>query len=394
LSEEHERERLTDARADWRVGFGVLGAAFLFNLGQGVLRPSLPLYLRDAFAANYRMVTLIPVVFGAGKWVGNLPTGCLLDRLGRSRLTIAGLLIIGVCDVLSSVVINYAPFLTARACAGLGWAMFATVATTAMVNRAGSRGRAISRLLMAETLGLLVGSAAGGSVYARSGPTTPFLLEASCMLVAAVVVGWFGLPPAAPPTPTVTSERRPLRHLVDVPGFVLMCCTNGAVMGIQTGVVVFLFPLYLVARGAMSPQTVGHLIALSVVGRLFALWLSGHMSDRRSRISMLALGLAAFGIVLGTLVLASGMVFFGLWSLLLGATAGFVAGLPTTIIGDRVDSSMHGIAIAWLRTATDAGMLVGPLAMGALADTMDLTAPFLLAAIILCILAYRAIGMP
>jgi len=38
----------------------------LFNLGQGVLRPSMPLYLQRSFAANYRMVTLIPVVFGVG----------------------------------------------------------------------------------------------------------------------------------------------------------------------------------------------------------------------------------------------------------------------------------------------------------------------------------------
>ena len=30
----------------------VLVAAFLFNLGQGVLRPSMPLYLQRAFAAN------------------------------------------------------------------------------------------------------------------------------------------------------------------------------------------------------------------------------------------------------------------------------------------------------------------------------------------------------
>ena len=80
---------------------------------------------------------------------------------------------------------------------------------------------------------------------------------------------------------------------------------------------------------------------------------------------MLALGLTAFGIVLGTLVIVSGVVFFALWSVILGATAGFVAGLPTTIIADRVDSSLHGIAIAWLRTATDAGMLIGPAGDGA-----------------------------
>jgi MFS family permease len=76
----------------------VLAAAFLFNLGQGVLRPSLPLYLQRFFTANYRMVTLIPVVFGAGKWIASLPTGYLVDRFGRP-LMIWGLLLIAMIDL-------------------------------------------------------------------------------------------------------------------------------------------------------------------------------------------------------------------------------------------------------------------------------------------------------
>jgi hypothetical protein len=79
----------------------VLAAALLFNLGQGVLRPTLPLYLQQVFAANYQMVTLIPLVFGIGKWVASLPTGYLLDRLERRRLMVGGLLVIAVCDVSS-----------------------------------------------------------------------------------------------------------------------------------------------------------------------------------------------------------------------------------------------------------------------------------------------------
>jgi MFS family permease len=89
---------------------GVLAAAFLFNLGQGVLRPSLPLYLQQFFGANYRMVTLIPVVFGAGKWVASLPTGYLLDHLGRGRLMVTGLLMIAVCDIASVVAPVYLAF--------------------------------------------------------------------------------------------------------------------------------------------------------------------------------------------------------------------------------------------------------------------------------------------
>src|SRR4029453_18912873 len=73
-----------DKPARWQAPPAVLAGAFLFNLGQGVLRPTLPLYLRSIFTANYRMVTLIPVVFGGGKWVASLPTGSPLHR-GRGR---------------------------------------------------------------------------------------------------------------------------------------------------------------------------------------------------------------------------------------------------------------------------------------------------------------------
>src|SRR3989442_7334160 len=82
-----------------RVPAAVLAASFLFNLGQGVLRPSMPLYLQRIFAAKYQMVTFIPVVFGAGKWIASLPTGYLMDRVGRRTLMMGGLLLIALCDV-------------------------------------------------------------------------------------------------------------------------------------------------------------------------------------------------------------------------------------------------------------------------------------------------------
>src|SRR5882724_7200459 len=174
--------------ADTKAPIAVLAAAFLFNLGQGVLRPSLPLYLQHVFAANYRMVTLIPVVFGLGKWIASLPTGFLLDRLGRRRLMVAGLVIIASIDVACILTLMFSVFLGLRGLAGAGWAMFGTVATTMMVDARASerRGRTISLLLMSETLGLLLGSAAGGWLYQGVGIASPFLFEAGCMLVAAL----------------------------------------------------------------------------------------------------------------------------------------------------------------------------------------------------------------
>lgn len=230
---------MTSARIEpkRRVPLAVLGAAFLFDLGQGVLRPSMPLYLQRTFAANYQMVTLIPVVFGAGKWMANLPTGYLLNRLG-GPLMICGLALIALIDVASVATSHYGVFLGLRMLGGAGWAMFATVATTAMVNAPAPerRGRAVSLFLMSETSGVLLGSAAGGWLYQGVGVASPFLFEAACMLVAAAAVAHWASSSAEQPMATPrSSERGLLRELLRVPGVTLMGVTSALLIAILSG---------------------------------------------------------------------------------------------------------------------------------------------------------------
>jgi DHA1 family multidrug resistance protein-like MFS transporter len=380
-------------RAEWQVPLAVLAAAFLFNVGQGVLRPTLPLYLQQVFAANYQMVTLIPLVFGVGKWVASLPTGYLLDRLDHRGLMVGGLLVIAVVDVASMLTSAYGVFLGFRALGGVGWAIFGTVATTIMVapQAAQRRGRSVSLLMMSETLGLLLGSSAGGWVYQAIGLGAPFVGEAACMLIGAIAVGRQAAAPAVPSSVPLTVSRDPrlLGMVLRTPGVVLMSLTNAALIAIQTGLVVFLYPLYLVERGGVSPETVGYLVSLSVLGRLLALWFGGGASDRWGRMRVLIPGLLAYGVLLGSLPLVTHPVWVGLWSLAVGGAAGFVAGLPTALIGDRAAPPLQGVAIGWLRTMTDSGHILGPLVLGALADAVHLSAPFLFAAALVSMLAWQ-----
>ncbi|MGH2361285.1 MAG: MFS transporter [bacterium] len=374
-----------------RAPIALLTAAFLFNLGQGVLRPSMPLYLERSFAANYRMVTMIPVVFGAGKWIANLPTGYLLGRLGRP-LMICGLLLIACIDVASITTSRYSVFLGLRGLGGLGWAMFATVATTAMVTLPGTqrRGRAVSLLMICETLGLLLGSAGGGWLYQGVGVASPFLFEAACMIVAAVAVArWASLSADRVTAPQQSRDRRLLGSVLRTPGVLLMGMTNALLIAIQTGVVVFLFPLYLLKRGGMGPEAVGFLVSLSVLGRLVALWLGGGLSDRWGRMHVLVPGLLIYAAFLGTLSLLTHPVVLGLWSFSIGAAAGFVAAVPTALMSDQVPRPLQGVAIGWLRTMTDGGQILGPLVMGALADAMDLSAPFIFGSALLAAAAWQ-----
>jgi MFS family permease len=100
-------------------------------------------------------------------------------------------------------------------------------------------------------------------------------------------------------------------------------------------------------------------------------------------------GLLIYAALLGSVILVKNPVVLGFWSLAIGAAAGLVAALPTAIIGDQVPPSLHGVAIGWLRMMTDSGQIVGPLVMGALADRVDLSTPFLAGAALLAIAAWQ-----
>lgn len=237
----------------------VLAAAFLFNLGQGVLRPTLPLCLQTVFSANYLMVTSIPTVFGLGKSVASVPTGYLLDTVGRRPMMALGLLLIAFCDVASVMASAFGGFLGFRALAGVGWAMFGTVATTTMVDlpAAQRRGRAVS-LLLIETLELLIGSAGGGWLYRGLGVASPFVFEASCMLIAALAAGRWASPSAHRPTePLASGDRRLFGAALRTPGVLLMGLTSATLTAIQTGVIVFSFPSIWSSEEALARRPSG-----------------------------------------------------------------------------------------------------------------------------------------
>jgi MFS family permease len=210
------------------------------------------------------------------------------------------------------------------------------------------------------------------------------------MVVAAVAVArWAVLAAHETSAPQPRQDRRLLAEVLRTPGVVLMGVTSAMLMAIQTGALVFLFPLYLFTRAGVGPETVGLLVSLSVVGRLVALWMGGSVSDRWGRMRVLAPGLLVYAVLLGSMSLMTDPVLLGVMSFAIGAAAGFVAPVPTALTGDQVPRPLQGIAIGWIRTMTDGGQIVGPLVMGVLADAIDLSAPFVCGAVLLAATAWQ-----
>ena len=93
------------------------------------------------------------------------------------------------------------------------------------------------------------------------------------------------------------------------------------------------------------PETAGLFVSLSVLGRLFALWLGAEFPDRWG--CACDPGLLVYAALLGSVPLLTHPIPLALWCVALGGAAGFVAPLPTALIGDRVSVGLQAVAIGW-----------------------------------------------
>jgi MFS family permease len=100
-------------------------------------------------------------------------------------------------------------------------------------------------------------------------------------------------------------------------------------------------------------------------------------------------GLLIYALLLAGTSRLTGPIQLGVCSFAIGATAGFVAAVPTALTSDKVAPPLQGVAIGWIRTMSDSGQIVGSLVMGALADAVDLSAPFLMGAALLAGTAWQ-----
>jgi MFS family permease len=121
-----------------------------------------------------------------------------------------------------------------------------------------------------------------------------------------------------------------------------MGLTSAALIAVHAGLLVSLFPLYLANRRGMSPEAIGMLVGLGVLGRLLALWFGGSVSDRWGRLRVLVPALLVYAVLLASVPFLAHPGVLGVWSLAIGGVGGVVAAIPAALIGDRVRHRCRG----------------------------------------------------
>ena len=347
---------------------------FLDAMLFGAIIPLLPEFA-DSYDLTKSEAGALLGAYGAGAFLGGIPGGLLVGRIGPKRGLLLGLFVLALASVAFALAggpltLGISRFVQGFASATTWAAALAWVATSAPRER---RGQALGTVFGLAVLGFVTGPMFGGIAH-LVGIRWSFLGVAFVAVGLALVL----VPLDAAPL----EERRPgailraLRDRVFVGGLWL-----NTLPALFFGVLDVLVPLRLddAGYGALA------IAAVFVTAGLFEVGINpliGRVSDRRGRLLPVRVSLAASIVVASAIAFATQPLVVAL--LVVGASVSF-GGFYTpgmALVSDRAEHAglPQGIGFGVTNTAWAIGALAGPAVGGALAEAFGDPVPYLLCA--------------
>ena len=366
--------------------------------GQGIITPVLPLFAAQ-FGAGVASVGLTLSIFGLARLLLNVPLGLLSDRYGRRLLLVAGPLVSSVGMIGSGLAPDIPQLLGWRFLAGAGSAMYMTGAAIYLVDisTAANRAHFVATNQGALLVGVSLGPAIGGLVADGYGLRAPFLLVGLATLVASLY-GYVRLPETRP---TRAAEEDAADHArraqtwvrkLGSTDFIAVSAVTASVFLTRAAGRMTLMPLLASAGFGYSAGELGVVFAVMALINLLGLAPAALLTDRVGRKwAIVPSGLVvAMGLALMAGAASNPQFLFAALVVALGTT--FWGPAPATYAADIAAPELRGLALGLNRSAGDAGMVLGPVLLGALADATSIGWALAVNALIV-LLACAAFGL-
>lgn len=235
-------------------------------------------------------------------------------------------------------------------------------------------------------VGFAVGPFAGGYLAQVGDFRTPFWAYALFGVIVAVISRVFiaDLPPSG------RSVGDVIRGVVSLFGkreMRVLALVAVALFIMRSGARITLFPLYGDKVANLDPASIGTILSVSAVTNLAIVNYAGRLVDRIGRKPV-----AIWGLVSSAFATAAYGMFHTFASLLVvSAVFGIASGIasipPPAMVGDLAPRGLEGSAVGLYRMAGDLGFVVGPLLVGAIADTGHFSMGFVASGVALLIAA-------
>ena len=367
--------------------------ALLVAIGFGVMVPVLPVFARSFSVSQFQVGAVISAFA-----LARLAMGPFCGRLNRAigeRVALgSGIGIVALSTVGAGLSQSYLQLLVLRGVGGIGSAMFSVAAMSLLLASVGPqlRGRASALYSGGFLIGGMAGPAVGGLLAAIS-IRAPFFFYAATLVLA----GGAGLALLSRRTVTPADKTgEAVLSLADVwrrPGYRLACAANFTTGWQAQGARSTLVPLLVVEVLDRPTSWTGLAFAVAAIVQAVLLQPAGRLVDTWGRRPMLAAGLVMCAASSALIPFAPNMAWLVVSLCVFGAGSAVMSTAPTAMVGDAT-AGTGGTPVAVFQMASDLGSIIGPLAVGALADHYPLPIAFGIGAALMAVLgAWSASGL-
>ena len=364
----------------------LVAASFFVAVGFGIVLPAIPVFART-FGVNNAAIGLIISMFAITRFASGLISGKLVDMFGERAVFSSGVLMVAIFVFLAGMATSYSQLLFFRAAGGLGSSMFSVAAGSVIMRSVDDehRGRAQSVYNGAFLVGGVSGPAIGGLLSLIS-LRAPFFAYSAMLLTSGVVAHFFlkGSKIGKREKNVDTSNHTTVREALSMKPYqialVLSFIGNWVVFGLRASIM----PVFVTEQLHASTAVVGYGFALSAIFQGALLLRGGRLSDNKGRriASIIGSSIALCGVLVMTLAVHPWMYLVAMS--IIGIGSAFLSTTPASIVGDIIHGR-GGQVIAVFQMAGDAGMIVGPLVIGALSDAYSYRTAFAVSAVVFAV---------
>ena len=370
-------------------------ASFFVAVGFGIISPTLPLFARS-FGVNHAQVGAILAAFAFARFATGLISGKLVDHFGERLIYSFGIGFVSITSFAAGFAQSYEQLLIFRAVGGFGSSMFSVAAGSILLRAVDDNHRARAQSLYNGSflVGMMAGPVVGGALSGFS-LRAPMIIY-GFLLIGASASGAFLLRNstlAAKPTASQERETISLRSALALKPYRSALIISFITAWVLFGMSRSILPLFMVEEIKVSPSFMGLGFTISTIINGIFLMKAGKLSDINGRRYSAVIGTSFLTLFILALAVTTEPWMFLAASVIVGFGGAFLSTTPSAIVGDVLEGK-GGQVIGLFQMAGDAGAMVAPLILGAIADGYGYRPAFLVTAALMLVAVAVSIKLP
>jgi MFS family permease len=370
-------------------------ASFFVAVGFGIISPTLPLFARS-FGVSHAQVGAILAMFAFARFATGLISGKLVDHFGERLVYSFGIGFVSLTSFAAGLAQNYEQLLVFRAVGGFGSSMFSVAAGSILLRAVDDdhRARAQSLYNGSFLIGMMAGPVVGGALSGFS-LRAPMIIYGFLLIIASLSGAFLLRNSALAAKPTAKQERETitLRSALALKPYrialFISFCTAWVLFGMSRSIL----PLFMVEEIKVSPSFMGLGFTITTIVNGALLLKAGKLSDINGRRYSAVIGTSFLTLFILAMSFTTQPWMFIAASVIVGFGGAFLSTTPSAIVGDVLEGK-GGQVIGLFQMSGDAGAMIAPVVLGAIADGYGFRPAFLASALLMLIAVAVSTKLP